>query len=749
MDNEVDAPRWDISAHSPIIEQVISEFKFKLKYGGFFRLARNSCRQVYCFGSTKCLYIDTFSYDLNHLVEEVKKHYPSQSDIVLSIVFVDKYAKEQCFIELDNDKSFMVMLNMYDKEKEVTIYATTEKLRYNPKPLSCQDKVIDESDDENETDSVCPSQESYHSPHSSDNEYELLNYGETYAYSKVNPFMKVNSKFPSVIAFRRALNHYALTNEFEYVIEKSDLTRLTACCGDKKCKWRIHASLTQDGVTFEVKKFIETHSCTRSNKSGNKHATQGWIADVVTDKLKSEGDVSPADLKKWLMHTYNVEVPYMRVFRGREQAYTDMYGKWDDSYANIYDFKKELEKRNPGSVVEIDLQTVGEKKHFLRFFISLTACSKGFLAGCRPYIGLDACHLKGKFNGVLAAATSIDGNNGMFPVAYGVLEAENTKSWTWFLASLKKAIGTPNGLVISSDMQKGLELAITQVYPNIEHRECIRHLCSNFKKHFRGDFFMSKLWEAANTYSVSKHDRLLNEIATKCADAISYLNENHKKIWSRSKFGTLVKCDYITNNISETFNSWVGDIRYKPVLDLLDAIREKLMERFDKKRSKNLGEYQVCRSSDNKAEVKYKGYHWDVVLDEKKCSCRKWQVTGLPCVHAVAFIAFTREPNWDKYVDTYFTVDKFKEAYALEISPMPGKDQWVNIETVEKIYPPIIKRPPGRPKKNRIIPHDEPKKRHRCPRCGMYGHHQRTCKNPASQGFDEASSSKRKEHKIS
>ncbi|XP_023770327.2 uncharacterized protein LOC111918938 [Lactuca sativa] len=756
MDNEVNAPRWDISAHSPVIEQVISEFKFKLKYGGFFRLARNSCRQVYCFGSTKCLYIDTFSYDLNHLVEEVKSHYPSQSDIVLSIVFVDKYAKEQCFIELDNDKTFMVMLNMYNENKEVTIYATTEKLRYNPKPLSCQDKVINESDDENETDSVCPSQESYHSLHSSDNEYELLNYGETYAYSKMNPFMKVNSKFPSVIAFRRALNHYALINEFEYVSEKSDLTRLTACCGDKECKWRIHASLTQDGVTFEVKKFVEIHSCTRSNKSGNKHATQGWIVDVVTDKLKSEGDVSPADLKKWLMHTYNVEVPYMRVFRGREQAYTDMYGKWDDSYVNIYDFKQELEKRNPGSVVEIDLQIV--------------ACSRGFLAGCRPYIALDACHLKGKFNGVLAAATSIDGNNGMFPVAYGVLEAENTKSWTWFLTSLQKAIGTPNGLVISSDMQKGLELAITQVYPNIEHRECIRHLCSNFKKHFRGDFFMIKLWEAANTYSVSKHDRLLNEIATKCADAISYLNENHKKIWSRSKFGTLVKCDYITNNISESFNSWVGDIRYKPVLDLLDAIREKLMERFDKKRNKvkkwkgplvpkakkylktitkNLGEYQVCRSSDNKAEVKFKGYRWDVVLDEKKCSCRKWQVTGLPCVHAAAFIAFTREPSWDKYVDTYFTVDKFKEAYALEIGPMPGKDQWVNIETVDKIYPPIIKRPPGRPKKNRIIPHDEPKKRHRCPRCGLYGHHQRTYKNPASQRFDEASSSKRKEYKRS
>lgn len=90
---------------------------------------------------------------------------------------------------------------------------------------------------------------------------------------------------------------------------------------------------------LQVKKLLETHSFTRSNKCGNKHATQGWIIDVVTDKLKSDVDVSPANLKKWLMQIYNVEVPYMRFFRGREQAYSDMHGKWDDSYVNIYDLK--------------------------------------------------------------------------------------------------------------------------------------------------------------------------------------------------------------------------------------------------------------------------------------------------------------------------------------------------------------------------------------------------------------------------
>lgn len=132
-----------------VIRQVTWKYKLKLKYGGFFRLARNSCRQVYCFGFRKTLYIDIFSYNLNQLVEEVKKHYPSKNDIVLLIVFIDKHAREQCFIKLDSDEHFMVMLNMYEEEKEVTNYAMNEKItQQRDKPSSVEDQFIEESDDE-------------------------------------------------------------------------------------------------------------------------------------------------------------------------------------------------------------------------------------------------------------------------------------------------------------------------------------------------------------------------------------------------------------------------------------------------------------------------------------------------------------------------------------------------------------------------------------------------------------------------
>jgi hypothetical protein len=108
--------------------------------------------------------------------------------------------------------------------------------------------------------------------------------------------------------------------------------------------------------------------------------------------------------------------------------------------------------------------------------------------------------------------------------------------------------------------------------------------------------------------------------------------------------------------------------------------------------------------------VKRMGKRWEVVLDDRTCSCRVWQVKSVPCLHAAAFIAFTRDVNWDKFVDTYFTIEKYKSAYALEVAPMPTKDQWVHIDA-EKIHPPTIKRPPGRPKKNRIKANDEQKRR--------------------------------------
>ncbi|KAH7842162.1 hypothetical protein Vadar_002142 [Vaccinium darrowii] len=54
----------------------------------------------------------------------------------------------------------------------------------------------------------------------------------------------------------------------------------------------------------------------------------------------------------------------------------------------------------------------------------------GFLAGCKPIIGLDACFFKSPFGGQLMHVVAKDVNNHMFPLAFVVVEAETKDSWT-------------------------------------------------------------------------------------------------------------------------------------------------------------------------------------------------------------------------------------------------------------------------------------------------------------------------------
>jgi hypothetical protein len=82
--------------------------------------------------------------------------------------------------------------------------------------------------------------------------------------------------------------------------------------------------------------------------------------------------------------------------------------------------------------------------------------------------------LKGQLaSGQLASAIAIDGNHWMFPVAYGVfVGSETADNWIWFFYRLHMAIGLPRGLVISSDVGKGIDVVVTQVFTNgVEHRE--------------------------------------------------------------------------------------------------------------------------------------------------------------------------------------------------------------------------------------------------------------------------------------
>ncbi|KAM0880995.1 hypothetical protein ACQ4PT_033212 [Festuca glaucescens] len=64
-----------------------------------------------------------------------------------------------------------------------------------------------------------------------------------------------------------------------------------------------------------------------------------------------------------------------------------------------------------------------------------------------------------------------------------------------------------------------------------------------------------------------------------------YLLEYHNLLWMRCAFNPDIKCDSITNNLAETFNSWIRDIKDLPIAQLADKLTEKIMVLFKKRRA--------------------------------------------------------------------------------------------------------------------------------------------------------------------
>ncbi|GJZ88764.1 60S ribosomal protein L34 [Tanacetum coccineum] len=130
-------------------------------------------------------------------------------------------------------------------------------------------------------------------------------------------------------------------------------------------------------------------------------------------------------------------------------------GRLIEHYSRLWDYRKQLLDTNPGSLAMIE----------------------GWNAGCRKVIGLDGC-FKGTCRGELLTAMGRDGNNQMFPIAWDVVNVENTDNWEWFL---------------------GLMEAIKNLLPYAEHRQCARHIYANFKKKWNGLHFKSLFWGAATS----------------------------------------------------------------------------------------------------------------------------------------------------------------------------------------------------------------------------------------------------------
>ncbi|KAI3514960.1 hypothetical protein L1887_13708 [Cichorium endivia] len=457
------------------------------------------------------------------------------------------------------------------------------------------------------------------------------------------------------------------------------------------CTWALHVSWSEENEDWLVKCYNPNHTCLQTRQANT--FTQGYIAKRIQSQVAGNPSIPVSALRAELQRKFKLDLSYMKVFRTKQLALNKIRGDYERQYSMLRDYGLELQLRNPGTTVKIAVEDEPDlsstTRVFKRIYICLGALKSGFKASKREILGLDGAFMKGPYPGQLLSAVGMDGNNGIYPLAYAIVETENKSSWTWFLEQLGEDLdmGPMTNFTFVSDRQKGLLPAVSKVFPVAEHRFCIRHIHENMKLHFKSPPLKEQLWICATTTTEPQFRK-----------AMAVMNGLNKDAY---KWPIISALEFVREYMMRKIV--IVQKMIEKSSGVLTPTAQKLLDKVKEQASmctcifNGGGKYQV--TSD---------HYEQFIVDMHKgvCSCRKWEVSGIPCKHAVAAL-------WDQVangelvsqpedlVHPCYRMETWKRMYCFKIEPINGPEMWPKSPCPTTILPPKHHVQVGRPQVKR------------------------------------------------
>ena len=122
------------------------------------------------------------------------------------------------------------------------------------------------------------------------------------------------------------------------------------------------------------------------------------------------------------------------MYRSRKATRGLITGNEEAQYGLLRDYAEMILRTDVRSrvILQTMMENENAKPKFKKMYIRYNAQNVGFLGGCRPFIRLDGCHLKGRFGGQLLSATANDGNDKIY------------YQWQWLWLSKRTRIAGPS-----------------------------------------------------------------------------------------------------------------------------------------------------------------------------------------------------------------------------------------------------------------------------------------------------------------
>ncbi|XP_017241153.2 uncharacterized protein LOC108213876 [Daucus carota subsp. sativus] len=343
---------------------------------------------------------------------------------------------------------------------------------------------------------------------------------------------------------------------YHYMVD--DPRRLQVGCA-KGCPFRMWATYIKSTQSWQVKTLKDEHNCVWNYQ--NRLVTVKWLADKYGDRIRKNPNWKLVEMQEEFKKELKVDVGKWKCCRVRQAALKGVEEKMVQHYANLRKFAGEILRSNSENTVKIMTSRLqeGDPPRFQRIYICYAGLKKAWKE-CRPVLGLDGCFLKTVTGGQLLSAVGRDGNHCILPVAIAVVENENYESWKWFLQLLidDLDLGEGTGKTLISDQQKGLDKAIRELMPYVEHRFCTRHLCANLKKVYPSNLVTNCFWTASTSTHPQAFKKAMKELERVSKGAAEKMNELDPGVWSKALTAINSQKKQVTSQLSTASKSCTG-----------------------------------------------------------------------------------------------------------------------------------------------------------------------------------------------
>ncbi|XP_016173264.1 uncharacterized protein LOC107615743 [Arachis ipaensis] len=235
--------------------------------------------------------------------------------------------------------------------------------------------------------------------------------------------MKFNTKWD----FKEAVREYTIQEERRIKFKKNDRKRVRTICKVKECKWVIYASRDYEDSCWQVKTFMDDHTCPREDK--NRDANRNWVASKLVKKVRKYPNFRHYDVTTFFKTKYDLSLNRNSISRALSDTRNVVYGDEKAQYAMLRDYGLTLLKTNSGSTVQICTtpQPHGDQS-WRRYRI------------WRPNI----------------VSFGQDANHHIYVIAWTIVNVENKDNWKWFLELLHQDLRDykTHGWCFIFDMQK-------------------------------------------------------------------------------------------------------------------------------------------------------------------------------------------------------------------------------------------------------------------------------------------------------